>query len=82
MQGGFHGRTLGSLSATWNPKYRDPYAAILPETLHVPFGDLDAVASALNEQNKYAAVILEPIQSMAGHSRGPTRLLRTSQRTL
>ena len=73
MEGGFHGRTLGSLSATWNPKYRDPYAAILPETLHVPFGDLAAVARAIEEApTAYAAVILEPIQSMAGIIEAPT----------
>ena len=66
MEGGFHGRTLGSLSATWNPKYRDPYESILPKTHHVPFGDLKAAEAVFSGPENIAAMILEPIQSMAG----------------
>lgn len=65
MEGGFHGRTLGSLATTWNARYRTPYADVLPETHFIPFGDLDAAKAALSKGN-IAAVILEPIQSMAG----------------
>ena len=65
MEGGFHGRTLGSLAATWGVKYRAPYAGVLPETWFVPFGDARAVEAVLGEGD-VAAVILEPIQSMAG----------------
>lgn len=65
MEGGFHGRTLGSLATTWNPKYRTPYSDVLPETHFIPFGDLEAAETALST-GKIAAVILEPIQSMAG----------------
>ena len=65
MESGFHGRTLGSLAATWTEKYRAPYQSALAETTFVPFGDLEAVASAL-EIGDVAAIILEPIQSMAG----------------
>jgi len=66
MEGGFHGRTLGSLATTWNEAYRAPYAGILPPTHFVPFCDPDAVARVLEADNDVAAVILEPIQSMAG----------------
>ena len=65
MTAGFHGRTLGSLIAT-HGAYRAPYAEVLPETTFVPFGDADALEAALAGRDDVAAVILEPIQSMAG----------------
>ena len=65
MEGGFHGRTLGSLAATWGEKYHAPYRDVLPETRFVPFGDVGAVEEQL-KGGDVAAVILEPIQSMAG----------------
>jgi len=71
MEDGFHGRTLGSLAATWNPQYREPYVAVLPETTFVPFGDSDAVATVLSSRDDIAAVLLEPIQSMAGITEAP-----------
>lgn len=66
MKGGFHGRTLGSLAATWNPAYRDPYTDVLHKTHFVPFGDLEAAELTLMANPDVAAVILEPIQSIAG----------------
>ncbi len=71
MNGGFHGRTLGALAATWGDSYHAPYAEILPETVFVPFGDAEAVAAVLKERNDIAAVMLEPIQSMAGITEAP-----------
>ncbi len=65
MNAGFHGRTLGSLLAT-HGSYRAPYSAVLPETTFVPFGDADALEEVLATRDDVAAVILEPIQSMAG----------------
>lgn len=73
MEGGFHGRTLGSLAATHNPKYRAPYTAVLPKTRFVPFGDLDAVETTLAAKSNIGALILEPIQSMAGVTEAPPR---------
>ena len=69
---GFHGRTLGSLATTWNDKYRAPYAAVLPDTHFVPFGDLAATEAALDAHDDIAAIILEPIQSMAGIVEAPS----------
>jgi acetylornithine aminotransferase/acetylornithine/N-succinyldiaminopimelate aminotransferase len=65
MTGGFHGRTLGSLATTWGDHYHAPYRSALPATRFVPFGDADAAEAALASSD-VAAVILEPIQSMAG----------------
>ena len=65
MTGGFHGRTLGSLATTWGDHYHAPYRSALPATRFVRFGDVDAVTDAI-AAGDVAAVILEPIQSMAG----------------
>lgn len=65
LEGSFHGRTLGSLATTHGEPYRAPYHDILPETQFVPMGDLSAVEAALSG-GTVAAVILEPIQSIAG----------------
>ncbi|MEM0961589.1 MAG: aspartate aminotransferase family protein [Bacteroidota bacterium] len=65
FSGGFHGRTLGALAATYGDTYHAPYRDILPETTWVPFGWEGAVEEALAGQD-VAAVIVEPMQSMAG----------------
>ena len=64
MEGAFHGRTMGALAMTANAKYKKGFEPMLPGVQFVPFGDLDALAGAMNDQT--AAVILEPIQSIAG----------------
>jgi len=63
-EGGFHGKTLGALSASGRDVYKTPFAPLLPNVSHVPFGDADALAAAVGEQT--AAVILEPVQGEAG----------------
>jgi acetylornithine/N-succinyldiaminopimelate aminotransferase len=81
MHGAFHGRTLGALAATWGENFRAPYKAILPETIHVPFGLADVVEDVLRKRQDIAAVILEPIQSMAGVIEAPDQYYQ-SLRTL
>lgn len=61
---GFHGRTLGALSATWEKHYRDPFAPLVPEFTHVSFNNLDRLAAALSADT--AAVILEVVQGEGG----------------
>ena len=65
MEQGWHGRTLGSLATTHDETYRAPYTDVLPETTWVPVGDLDAAEAVLSSE-EIAAVLLEPIQSIAG----------------
>jgi len=65
MEEGWHGRTLGSLATTYDEKYRTPYLDVLPDTTWVPVGDLEAAEKALATE-EVAAVLLEPIQSIAG----------------
>ena len=66
MEGGFHGRTLGSLAVTSSAKYRAPHAAVLPSTHFAPFGGVDAVKQLLEAHDDIGTLILEPIQSIAG----------------
>ncbi len=61
---GFHGRTLGSLSATHKEKYRKPFTPLVPGFSHVPFGRIEPIAAALTED--CAAVILEIVQGEGG----------------
>jgi acetylornithine/LysW-gamma-L-lysine aminotransferase len=61
---GFHGRTLGALSATWNEKYRKPFTPLVPEFGHVPFNDLEAMAGAITDDT--AAVLVEIVQGEGG----------------
>jgi len=63
-EGGFHGKTLGALSVSGREVYRKPFAPLLPEVKHVPYGDADALAGAVDGST--AAVILEPIQGEGG----------------
>jgi acetylornithine/N-succinyldiaminopimelate aminotransferase len=63
-EGGFHGRTLGTLAATGKPSIREPFEPLPPGFSHVPFGDAGALAAAIGPET--AAVLLEPIQGEAG----------------
>ena len=60
----YHGRTLGALSATADPKYRTPFEPLPLPAVHVPFNDAEALTAAIDGET--AAVILEPIQGEAG----------------
>ncbi|MEO8286633.1 MAG: aminotransferase class III-fold pyridoxal phosphate-dependent enzyme [Chloroflexota bacterium] len=64
MDSAFHGRTMGALAMTPNPKYRAGYEPLLPGVEFAPFGDLAALEAMMSSD--VAAVILEPIQSIAG----------------
>jgi LysW-gamma-L-lysine/LysW-L-ornithine aminotransferase len=61
---GFHGRTMGALSATWARAYREPFEPLVPGFRHVPYNDLPAMQEAINSET--AAVILEVVQGEGG----------------
>lgn len=61
---GFHGRTFGALSATWNKKYREPFEPLVPDFRHVPYNNLERLEQAVDET--IAAVILEVVQGESG----------------
>jgi putrescine aminotransferase len=66
MTGGFHGKTMGALSVTARPHYREPFAPLLPHIQFVPFGDLTALGEALAHDPHRTVVLLEPVQAEGG----------------
>ena len=64
FSGGFHGRTMGALAATYKEKYREPFAPLVPDVAFVPFNDLSAAQAAIDDAT--CAVIVEPIQGEGG----------------
>ena len=60
----FHGRTFGSLSATFNKKYREGFEPLLPGVSHVSYNNIEALEKAVDEET--AAVILEVVQGEGG----------------
>jgi len=64
MYGGYHGKTFGALSVTYNSKYRKPFIPLLEGIKFVPFGDISSLIDAIDET--IGTVILEPIQGESG----------------
>ena len=61
---GFHGRTLGALSATHKTAYREPFTPLVPGFKHVPFEDIEQMRAATDKDT--AAVIVEVVQGEGG----------------
>lgn len=74
---GFHGRTFGALSVTWDPKYREGFHPLL-ECVHVPFNDAGALEHAIGDGT--AAVILEVVQGESGVNVGRPEFLHAAER--
>ncbi len=60
----FHGRTMGALAMTGNPKYQEGFGPGVGAITHVPFGDLEAVRAAMGRD--VAAILVEPVQGEGG----------------
>lgn len=75
FQGGFHGRTLGSLSVTWNPRYRRGFPS-----LDVRFARFNDLTSADSVDDETAAVIVEPVQGEGGIRPASADFLRELRR--
>lgn len=67
---GYHGRTMGALSATHKKEYREPFQPLPEGFSYVPFNNLDKLAAALDDDT--AAVVLEPVQGEGGIRPGDT----------
>ncbi|GAA3369351.1 acetylornithine transaminase [Streptomyces sannanensis] len=63
-EGGFHGRTMGALALTGQPKKQEPFLPLPGEVTHVPYGDVEALRAAVTEDTAF--VIIEPIQGENG----------------
>jgi predicted acetylornithine/succinylornithine family transaminase len=73
MLNSFHGRTMGALTATGQPKYHQGVGPMLPGFGYAPFGDLDAVSKAIDAET--IAVMVEPIQGEGGINLPPAGYL-------
>ena len=73
----FHGRTIGAVSLTWEPKYRKPFEPLL-EVMHVPYNNLDRLDAAIDETT--AVVVLETVQGEGGVNVGDVDYLQGAER--
>ncbi|MFJ6461823.1 acetylornithine transaminase [Streptomyces sp. NPDC091387] len=62
--GGFHGRTMGALALTGQPKKREPFTPLPGDVTHVPYGDVEALRAAVTTDT--ALLVIEPIQGENG----------------
>ncbi|MBI5377723.1 MAG: aspartate aminotransferase family protein [Thaumarchaeota archaeon] len=74
MNGSYHGKSFGSLSLTFNPKYRKSFEPLVKKVSFSPFGDIDALRSAVNSDTSF--IILEPIQGESGIHVAPEGFLQ------
>jgi predicted acetylornithine/succinylornithine family transaminase len=74
MLNSFHGRTLGALSATGQPKYHQGLEPLLAGFSYAPYGDLDAAAKLMDSET--CAILLEPIQGEGGINLPPPGYLQ------
>ena len=61
---GFHGKTMGALSATWGPEYREMFGPLVPGVTHIPFNKVEALDAAITGET--AAFIVELVQGEGG----------------
>ncbi len=73
MMRSFHGRTMGALSATWNPKYREPFMPLVPDFSFTPYDNLDKAREAITD--KTAGVLVEVVQGEGGVHPGSREFL-------
>ncbi|MBB5804817.1 acetylornithine aminotransferase [Saccharothrix ecbatanensis] len=76
--GGFHGRTMGALALTGQPKKREPFEPLVPGVVHIPYGDVAALEAAVDDDT--AAFIVEPIQGENGVVVPPEGYLHAARR--
>jgi acetylornithine/N-succinyldiaminopimelate aminotransferase len=76
-EGGFHGRTMGALSLTGQPGKKTPFEPLVPGVVHIPFGDVDALEAAIDDDT--AAFIVEPIQGEQGVVMPPAGYLQAAR---
>ncbi len=74
----FHGRTMGALTATAQPKYHEGFAPLVPGFEYLPYGDIEALERAMGPQ--VAAILLEPIQGEGGVRSAPPGFLAACRR--
>jgi len=66
MDKSFHGRTMGTLSATGNPKIKQGFHPLLEGFVHVPYNDAEALEATIKADNNIVAILVEPVQGEGG----------------
>jgi acetylornithine/LysW-gamma-L-lysine aminotransferase len=74
MKGSYHGKSMGALSLTFNPKYREPFQPLVEEVSFSPYGNVDTLQNVVDKDTAF--VILEPIQGESGIHVPPEGFLR------
>ncbi|MFQ5475704.1 MAG: aspartate aminotransferase family protein [Nitrosopumilus sp.] len=64
MKGSYHGKSLGALSLTFNPKYKKAFQPLVEKVSFASFGDIESLRSVIDDDTAF--VILEPIQGESG----------------
>ena len=78
MRGSYHGKSMGALSLTFNPKYRKSFGPLVEPVSFSPFGDADALRDTVGEDT--ALVIMEPIQGESGIHVAPDGFLQEARK--
>ena len=66
MRQGYHGKTIGALSATAKEVYQKPFRPLLPDVTHLPYGDAEALEQELAAHPGEVCLIIEPVQGEGG----------------
>jgi acetylornithine/LysW-gamma-L-lysine aminotransferase len=74
MRGSYHGKSMGALSLTFNPKYRKSFQPLVEKVEFSPFGDIEALRSSIDGDTGF--VIMEPIQGESGIHVAPDGFLQ------
>ena len=74
MNGSYHGKSMGALSITFNPKYRKSFKPLVEKVSFSPFGDVEKLRETVNDDTAF--VILEPIQGESGIHVAPDGFLQ------
>lgn len=79
MTGGYHGKTMGALSATAKEVYQRPFRPLLPDVTHLPYGDAGALERELAAHPGEVVVIMEPVQGEGGVIIPPAGYLKQAE---
>lgn len=74
MKGSYHGKSLGALSLTFNPKYKKAFEPLVEKVSFASFGDIESLRSTIDDDTAF--VILEPIQGESGINVAPDGFLQ------
>ena len=74
MNGSYHGKSMGALSLTFNPKYRKSFQPLVDKVTFSPFGNIESLRETIDDDTAF--IILEPIQGESGIHVAPDGFLQ------